>query len=128
MKTYSENHEKCLKFLIDRPDYCLVHWGICTFCNVKKEHEKAWKPISIRAQLPQPLWSDIPMRGVPNRFKFKVVSAVLVHTWVHGNLHDPKNKHGCFDRRNGQYLNNRSSTINIPESRQTDVFEYFALG
>ena len=43
MKTYSENHEKCLKFLIDRPDYCLVHWGICTFCNVKKEHEKAWK-------------------------------------------------------------------------------------
>jgi hypothetical protein len=56
------------------------------------------------------------------------VSAVLVHTWVHGNLHDPKNKHGCFDRRNGQYLNNRSSTINIPESRQTDVFEYFALG
>ena len=43
MKTYSKNQEKGLKFLIDRPDYHLIHWGIRTFCNIKKKHEKTWK-------------------------------------------------------------------------------------
>ncbi len=44
------------------------------------------------------------MCGIPNRFKFQVVSAVLVHTRVYANFHDPINKHGRFDRGNGQHL------------------------
>jgi hypothetical protein len=68
------------------------------------------------------------MCGIPNRFKFQVVSAVLVRLRVYANLHDPKNEHGHFDRGNGQYLDTSSLTINILESGQTDVFEYFALG
>jgi hypothetical protein len=71
---------------------------------------------------------DGPMCGVPNRFKFQVVSAVLVHLRVYANLHDPKNKHGRFDSGNGQDLEYTSLTINILGSGQTDVFEYFALG
>lgn len=68
------------------------------------------------------------MCGIPNRFKFQVVGAVLVHLRVHANLHDPKNKHGRFDRGNGQYLGTPSLAIGILGSGQTDVFEYFALG
>jgi hypothetical protein len=68
------------------------------------------------------------MCGVPNRFKFQVVSAVLVHLRVYANLHDPKNKHGRFDRGNAQRLDTPSLTINILGIGQTDVFEYFALG
>jgi hypothetical protein len=68
------------------------------------------------------------MCGIPNRFKFQVVSAVLVHTWVHGNLHNSKNKHGCFDRGNGQYLEYPVIDVNIIERELTDIFEYFALG
>jgi hypothetical protein len=68
------------------------------------------------------------MCGIPNRFKFQVVSAVLVHLRVYANLHDPKNKHGRFDRGDGQYLDTPSLTIDILGSGQTDVFQYFALG
>ena len=68
------------------------------------------------------------MRSIPNRFKFQVVSTVLVHLRVYTNLHDPKNKHGRFDRGNGQYLDTPSLTFDIPESGQTDVFQYFTLG
>jgi len=67
------------------------------------------------------------MCGIPNRFKFQVVSAVLVHLRVYANLHDPKNKHGCFDRGNGQNLDTPLLMINILGSGQTDVFEDFAL-
>jgi len=35
-----------------------------------------------------------------------MVSAVLVYPRVYANLHDPINKHGRFDRGNGQYLEN----------------------
>jgi hypothetical protein len=67
------------------------------------------------------------MCGIPNRFKFQVVSAVLVHPRVYANLHDPINKHGRFDRGDGQYLDSPSLMINILGSGQTDIFEYFAL-
>jgi hypothetical protein len=67
------------------------------------------------------------MCGIPNSFKFQVVSAVLVHLRVYANFHDPQNKHGRFDRGNGQYLDPPSLTINTLGSGQTDIFEYFAL-
>lgn len=57
-----------------------------------------------------------------------MMSAVLVHAWVHGNLHNSKNKHGRFDRGNGQCLEYPVIDVNILESGLTDIFEYFALG
>ena len=33
-----------------------------------------------------------------------MVGTVLVYTRVHDNLHDSKNKHGHFNRGDGQYL------------------------
>jgi len=59
---------------------------------------------------------DGPMCGIPDSFKFQVVSAVLVHLRVYANLHDPKNKHGRFDRGNGQYL--RYTVMNGQYSRR----------
>ena len=67
------------------------------------------------------------MCGIPNRFKFQVVGAVLVHLRVYANLHDPINKHGHFDRGDSQILDSPSLMINILGGGQTDIFEYFAL-
>ena len=68
------------------------------------------------------------MCGIPNGFTFQVVSAVLIHLRVYANLHDPKDKHGRFDRGNGQYLGTSSLTVDILRSGKTDIVEYFALG
>jgi hypothetical protein len=60
--------------------------------------------------------------------QFQVVCAVLVRIWVYRNVHDPKNKHGRFDRENGQDLDVLSLMMNILGDGQTDVIKHFALG
>lgn len=56
-----------------------------------------------------------------------MMGAIFVPMRVNRDLHDPKNKHGRFDREDGKYLINCHQR---PCSRRmkTDLIEDFALG
>jgi hypothetical protein len=50
------------------------------------------------------LLSTEPMDFMPDTFPFQVMSTVLVCAGVNRNVHDPRNKHGRFDREDRKIL------------------------
>lgn len=44
------------------------------------------------------------MDFMPDKFPFQVMSTVLVCSGVHRNVHDPRDKHGSFDREDRKVL------------------------